>query len=332
MAFGSCRTSVPHDEKGNRTHGVDALRAYALAMGGVTQPAGELPWPDLVLFLGDQVYADETSEEMQEFIESRRDIAEPPGKELKDYEEYAHLYRLAWSDPANRWLLSTLPSAMIFDDHDVRDDWNTSAQWRREMEATDVVARPHRRRRWRRTGSTSTSATSRPPSAPRTRSGGWSPPTTGADELDLTEALDAFAERVDQEPASYRWSFARDIAAPGWSSSTPAPPGCSRRTSARMLDDGEMAWLDEQMRGGVEHLFVGTSLPFLLPEGLQHLEAFSEALAGGRVGPARRAGRRAAAHRRSTSSTGVRSRTASTRSPRWRSRWSGDAGERRRGR
>ncbi|MET0714583.1 MAG: alkaline phosphatase family protein, partial [Mycetocola sp.] len=28
MAFGSCRTSVPHDASGNRTHGVDALRAY----------------------------------------------------------------------------------------------------------------------------------------------------------------------------------------------------------------------------------------------------------------------------------------------------------------
>jgi hypothetical protein len=34
----------------------------------------------------------------------------PPGAELKDYEEYAHLYKLAWSDPANRWLLSTLPA------------------------------------------------------------------------------------------------------------------------------------------------------------------------------------------------------------------------------
>ena len=45
-----------------------------------------------MLFLGDQVYADETTEPMQEFIRSRRDIEEPPGKELKDYEEYAHLY------------------------------------------------------------------------------------------------------------------------------------------------------------------------------------------------------------------------------------------------
>ena len=133
LAFGSCRTSVPHDEAGNRSHGVDALRAYALAMAGVTQSSEELPWPDLVLFLGDQVYADETSDEMQEFIESRRDISEPPGEELKDYEEYAHLYKLAWCDPANRWLLSTVPSAMIFDDHDVRDDWNSWAAWRQDM-------------------------------------------------------------------------------------------------------------------------------------------------------------------------------------------------------
>ena len=117
MAFGSCRTSVTHDEEGNNTHGVDALRAYALRMAGVTDtsadddpdPGDEVRWPDVVLFLGDQVYADETTEEMQEFIESRRDIEQPPWKELKDYEEYAHLYRLAWTDPANRWLLSTVP-------------------------------------------------------------------------------------------------------------------------------------------------------------------------------------------------------------------------------
>ena len=31
MAYGSCRTSVPHDESGNRTHGVDSLRAFALS-------------------------------------------------------------------------------------------------------------------------------------------------------------------------------------------------------------------------------------------------------------------------------------------------------------
>ena len=34
-----------------------------------------------------------------------------------------------------RWLLSVIPSAMIFDDHDVHDDWNTSAAWRRDYAA-----------------------------------------------------------------------------------------------------------------------------------------------------------------------------------------------------
>jgi hypothetical protein len=80
MAFGSCRTSVDHDRSGNKSHGVDALRTLALRMA--TDP--EQRWPDLVLFLGDQVYADETTEAMQDFIRSRRDISEPPGKELKD--------------------------------------------------------------------------------------------------------------------------------------------------------------------------------------------------------------------------------------------------------
>ena len=64
---------------------------------------------------------------------------------------------------------------------------------------------------WRRTGSTSTSATSARPSAPRTSSGSGSRRTTATDELDLTDELDALAERADQDPDCYRWSFARDF-------------------------------------------------------------------------------------------------------------------------
>ena len=48
-----------------------------------------------------------------------------------------------------------------------------------------------------------------------------------------------------------------------------------------MLDDTELAWLDQQMRGDVDHLLVGTSLPFLLSPGLHYVEAWSEALAEG---------------------------------------------------
>ncbi|CAA9326677.1 MAG: Phosphodiesterase/alkaline phosphatase D [uncultured Nocardioidaceae bacterium] len=283
MAFGSCRTSVPHDAAGNRSHGVDALRAYALAMAEVTQPAGELPWPDLVLFLGDQVYADETSEEMQEFIASRRDPDNPPGHELKDYEEYAHLYRLAWSDPANRWLLSTLPSAMIFDDHDVRDDWNTSAAWRREMAEKPwwhdrIVAALASYWVYQHLGNLSP--------AERARDEIWQQIAMydGEDELDLGSELDAFAARVDVKPDSYRWSFARDISDSRLVVVDSRAARVLDEEHRSMLDDTEMAWLDDQMRGGCDHLFVGTSLPFLLPKGLHHLEALSEAMADGAWG------------------------------------------------
>ena len=44
--------------------------------------------------------------------------------------------RESWSDPQVRWLLSTIPSSMIFDDHEMIDDWNTSAAWRADT-ATD---------------------------------------------------------------------------------------------------------------------------------------------------------------------------------------------------
>ena len=51
-----------------------------------------------------------------------------------------------------------------------------------------------------------------------------------------------------------------------------------------MLDADELAWVDEQLRGDTEHLFIGTSLPFFMPEGLHMLEALDEAAAEGAWG------------------------------------------------
>ncbi|HYH76690.1 MAG TPA: alkaline phosphatase D family protein, partial [Arthrobacter sp.] len=279
MAYGSCRTSVPHDESGNRTHGVDSLRAYALAMAS----GGGAAWPDLVVFLGDQVYADLTSEQMKDFIRARRDIEAPPGEELKDYEEYAHLYSLAWSDPANRWLLSTLPSAMIFDDHDIRDDWNASLSWKKEMEATSwwherIVAGLSSYWVYQHLGNLSPQE--------RHQDAIWQriEQHRGEAELDLSLDLDSFADRADQTPESYRWSFCRDfgdtrlIVVDSRAARNLAPEGRA------LLDDQEMAWLDSQMRGGFRHLLVATSLPFLLPMGLHHVESWNEAVSEGAWG------------------------------------------------
>ena len=52
---------------------------------------------------------------------------------MASFSEYARLYRDSWSDPAIRWLLSTVPSAMVFDDHEVSDDWNISEAWVEEV-------------------------------------------------------------------------------------------------------------------------------------------------------------------------------------------------------
>ncbi|MEI5583653.1 MULTISPECIES: alkaline phosphatase D family protein [unclassified Agromyces] len=280
MAFGSCRTSVPHDRSGNRTHGVDALRAFALAVEG-----GDQPRPDLVLFLGDQVYADSTSKEMQEFISSRRSLREPPGKELADYEEYAHLYRLAWSDDANRWLLSTVSSAMIFDDHDIRDDWNASLDWKREMEATSwwrgrIVAGLGSYWVYQHLGNLSP--------AERADDELWKRVAghEGDDELDLTAAVDEFAARLDADPTTYRFSYSRDFDDIRLVVIDSRAARDLRPTARRLVDPLELDWLDDRLRGGFRHVLVATSLPFLLPMGLHHVEAWDEAISQGAWGRA----------------------------------------------
>ncbi len=291
MGFGSCRTSVSHDEAGNRTHGVDALRAWALRVADQVEAADPDDQdlaierlPDLLLFLGDQVYADETTDDMKAFIESRRDIEQPPWTELQDYEEYAHLYGLAWTDLANRWLLSTVPSAMIFDDHDIRDDWNTSQEWRQEMEATSwwhgrIVAGLASYWVYQHLGNLSPAERAEDELYAQVLA------HQGDDELDFGDLLDAFAERVDQEPATYRWSYTRDYDTQARLVVIDSRAARQLDPDARaLLDSDEAAWLDQQLRGDVDHLLIGTSLPFMLARGLHHLEAFSEALAGGAWG------------------------------------------------
>ena len=300
LAFGSCRTSVPHDKQGNHTHGVDALRAYALRLAGIEAArTADAARPDLLLFLGDQVYADVTSEAMKVFIRGRREISEPPGEELADFHEYAHLYALAWTDPANRWLLSTVSTAMIFDDHDIRDDWNASLTWKRTMEATSwwhgrIVAglasywvyqhlgnlSPAERAEdeiWRRVAAHEKDADA----------------DAAVRELDLTDVLDAFAARCDRQPSTYRWSYCRDFTDTRLivlDSRTTRVLEPSRRA---LLDENETAWLNERMQGGFRHLLIGTSLPFLLPTGLQRLESWNEAVSEGAWGhPAAVAGER----------------------------------------
>ncbi|MBF8193356.1 alkaline phosphatase family protein [Nonomuraea sp. K274] len=271
LAFGSCRTSVPFDDAYVRTHGDDVLRAY----GEHLAEAGDEEWPDLLLLLGDQVYADNPAPEMLAYIRARRST--PPLDEIGDFEEYAELYRQAWTEPEIRWLLSTVPTAMIFDDHDVRDDWNTSQPWREEMDATPW---------WRHRVVSGLGAY-----WVYQHLGNLSPAERADDPLlrtlmngDGGAALDAFAEKADAEPSSNRWSYARDL---GHARLIMVDTRCARQLTPgdrRMLDPVEWAWLEEQLAAPAERLIIGSSIPFLLPEGVHGVQNWNEALADGKWG------------------------------------------------
>ncbi|MQA94148.1 MAG: alkaline phosphatase family protein [Streptosporangiales bacterium] len=272
VLLGSCRTSVPHDAENLRIHGVDALRAYALWMAG----EDEAVRPTVLLLLGDQVYADEPPPEVRAYIRGRRGDGEEPGEEIADFAEYAELYRVAWTEPAIRWLLSTVPTAMIFDDHDLRDDWNTSDVWRREMRRLPW---------WRRRVVAGLGAYWL-----YQHLGNLSPAERAADPLfaALREAegdggalLDDFAWTADEDPSRNRWSFARDY---GGTRLVVLDSRCARDLGPgrrAMLDAGEWAWFERLATGDVDHLLIGSSVPVLLPTGLHYLESWNEAVCDG---------------------------------------------------
>src|SRR5215208_3558387 len=277
LAFGSCRVSVPHEEPytlkktENRRVGQDAL--YALALRMQHEPEGE--WPDALLLLGDQVYADEVSSGTQDFIRSRRDPNEPPGEEVADFEEYTRLYWDSWKDPTTRWLLSTVPSAMIFDDHDVHDDWNTSEAWVRKMRSKAwweerIVGAFMSYWIYQHLGNLSPKELEEDGLFRRVR-----------EAKDATRLLREFAYRADREVAGTRWSFYRNFGNVRLIMMDSRAGRVLDEGKRSMLDDAEWSWIEEKATGDFDHLLFGTSLPVLLSPGLHHLEAASEAVCEG---------------------------------------------------
>jgi hypothetical protein len=287
VVFGSCRVDRPHelpwtlpvDEHPDGV-GVDALHALALEL-----QAGDRELPDLLLLLGDQVYADEgLSPRVRERQVARRGEHSEPQGEIADFEEYTWLYQDSWTDPEVRWLLATVPSAMVFDDHDVRDDWNTSAAWRARMRdvpwwAERVVGAYMSYWVYQHLGNL------RPE---RLREQG----VLDAVCREGGAALRRYAELADREVDGgelVRWSYGRDL-------------GVARLVvvdtrSGRVLDESRRQMLSEDewdlvegfLRGDVDHLLVASSLPLLLEPALHDLERWDDAVCGGAWG--RRAAR-----------------------------------------
>ncbi len=286
LIFGSCRVAAPHEppwtlEKDDHEKGrePDALRTYALRM--LEQPVEE--WPDLLFMLGDQVYVDEDAPETREFIRSRRDTSEPPGEEVADFEEYTRLYRESWSEPVIRWLLSTVGSAMIFDDHDVHDDWNTSIAWLEEIRAQPwweerIVGALVSYWVYQHLGNLSPK---------KLRERGLLQDVYEQDG-DAWPTLREWADDADWGSEGRRWSYSRTLGQGGvrivvLDSREGRVLGKEPR---EMFDEDEWDWLNERITGDVEHLVIADTLPILLPPAMHDLEAWNEAVCAGAWGSA----------------------------------------------
>jgi hypothetical protein len=273
IAFGSCRYATPSTVDAAERIPPDALDTYAARLA--EQPEDE--WPDALVLLGDQVYADELTPATRQWLSLRRQQPAPQDAQVDDFEEYTRLYAESWSDPQVRWLLSTVPSSMIFDDHEMIDDWNTSAAWRRKVTGQDWWSR-------RICGGLVSYWVYQ-------HLGNLSPQELAENETwqavqqhrdDAEPVLQAMAEAADRDPRSVRWSYVRH-----WGEArmvmVDSRAGRLLDESARaMLDEGEFAWVEAAMRRavdeGVEHLVLGTSLPWLLPHAIHEIERWNETL------------------------------------------------------
>jgi hypothetical protein len=282
LAFGSCRVAeMPAPQRrrerarDEQVHGADALVAAA----SILRETPHETWPDALLMIGDQVYADEVGPVTRKLIEEHRDPSVPPGDEVKDFSEYCWLYHETWSEPSVRWLLSVLPSMMIFDDHDVHDDWNISWAWRR-----DFGAKPW----WqdRISGAYMSYWVYQ-------HLGNLSPGDLAKDEQwqqvqepgDAAPMLHEFALRADAGPDGIQWTFRRTFGKVRVVVIDSRGGRVLGRDGKRqMVDDEEWQWVTESVSGDWDHVVLATSVPLLLAGGLHGLEAWNEAVCAGAWG------------------------------------------------
>lgn len=99
FVFGSCRHPGPSEDEivglGNRGDTV---------FGTILEQVERRP-TDLLLMVGDQIYAD-----------VRRDV--------RTFEEYCATYREAFTQPNLQKLMARVPTYMVLDDHEIADNWS----------------------------------------------------------------------------------------------------------------------------------------------------------------------------------------------------------------
>ena len=280
LLFGSCRTSAPHHPPHTSQRwwnpngrGIDALHTFALRM--LRQP--KALWPDALLMIGDQLYADQPPKNVREKVAGRKVHEDGPVDVLEDFEEYTVGYRDVWTYPVVRWMLSTLPSSMIFDDHEINDKWKTSQAWLDEMRQTDWYE-------GRVIGGLMAYWVYQ-------HLGNLSPGELAADETlqrigesesrDGSELVRELAERAESQAGHSRFSFCSDL---GPARLLVVDSRAGRELGPgerRIVNQDEWEWVKDRVDGEHKHLLLASSLPFLLPDGMHDIEAWSEAVTDG---------------------------------------------------
>lgn len=274
LATFSCRRSRSYDKAGDESQGPDALLPFSRRLQAEFGRRRQR-WPHALLMMGDQIYADSLSDAMRATLDPAHEAAGLPKGTAISFEEHAQAYLEAWGHPELRWLFSCIPSFTIFDDHDVIDDWNISAEWKVKMGDTswwflkysaallsywlyqgagnlhpDEWDRDERMRAVRR------GITSRP--------------------VDATGSLQTLFLRYALGQGRPKWSYAIDL---NGARLVVADLRFYRDLQSRnLMDEDEWTWFEDVVRSSpARHLLLVFSLPYLLPDAIHELETSSEA-------------------------------------------------------
>jgi hypothetical protein len=167
---------------------------------------------------------------------------------------------------------------MLWDDHDMSDDWNISRSWHEEMDRKDW---------WheRAIGGIVSYWIYQ-------FIGNLSPRELAENELysrvrgnpEATDVLREWAHEIDTTASGHRWSFHRDI---GGVRALFVDSRASRvltEDRRAICDDEVWDWIVEHSEGDFEHLLIGTTVPWLLSPGFHQVEAWNERLCDGAWG------------------------------------------------
>ncbi|HUF97820.1 MAG TPA: hypothetical protein VMM60_06790 [Ilumatobacter sp.] len=294
VLFGSCRAAAPHEppyslelDHDPRGRGVDSLRAHGLRM-----LHGEIAaWPTLLVLLGDQIYADDPSPEVRRRLwhrrghrRSRHGVGKPtaiPDDVVGDFEQYTWLYHESWTSDVERWMMSVVPSTMIFDDHDVIDDWNISERWVADIRAESwwqdhIIGGMMSYWIYQHLGNQSPEHIA--------SEGILAELLAAEDGSDTLREWARASERFTPVPGGYHFSYRRDLGDVRLIVIDNRNGRDLNPTARKLVGDDEWAWVSESALEPCRHLLIACSLPMLVPGGLHDLQYWNEAVCAGKWG------------------------------------------------